>query len=91
MSAAPCIYYYSSRIPLSSVELLLVSLFKTGSTVNPTHEEKYIYVLAYATSVWDRASEVSVPSPGRVQLCLKFVCVLNGRHFQMSWSRYLMS
>lgn len=38
------------RIPLF-IELMLDSLFKPGSRVNPEHRPKYIYLLSYAVSV----------------------------------------
>lgn len=41
-------------------DLLVHSLFKQGSTVNPEHEHKYTYVLAYAASVWDQSTDVRV-------------------------------
>lgn len=39
------------------LELLVQALFKPGSTVNPDHKEKYIYLLAYATSVYEREDD----------------------------------
>ena len=35
------------------LELLIDSLFKPGSKLNPEHKSKYIYLLAYAASVID--------------------------------------
>ena len=35
-------------------ELLVQALFKPGSNINPDHKEKYLYILAYAASVYDQ-------------------------------------
>ena len=52
-----CLYYILSlSLSLSLSELLVQALFKPGSTVNPDHKEKYLYLLAYATSVYESAS-----------------------------------
>jgi len=34
------------------------ALFKPGSTINPDHKEKYVYILAYAASVYDQPDRV---------------------------------
>ena len=52
-----CVYTaFSLSLSLSLSELLVQALFKPGSTVNPDHKEKYLYLLAYATSVYESAS-----------------------------------
>ena len=44
-----------------SSELLVQALFKPGSTINPDHKEKYVYILAYAASVYNQVcSSMSV-------------------------------
>jgi len=40
------------RIP-QFLELLIDALFKPGSRINQEHKSKYIYLLAYASSVCD--------------------------------------
>ena len=35
------------------IELLVQALFRPDITVNPEHKEKYVYLLAYATSVYE--------------------------------------
>ena len=40
------------RIP-QFLELLIDALFKKGSKINQEHKSKYIYLLAYASSVCD--------------------------------------
>lgn len=45
------------------LELLIDALFKPGSKLNPEHKSKYVYLLAYASSVyeiWKRNTRVSV-------------------------------
>lgn len=45
------------------LELLIDALFKPGSKLNPEHKSKYVYLLAYASSVyeiWKRNARVSV-------------------------------
>lgn len=37
-------------------ELLVDSLFKSGSKLNPEHKSKYMYLLAYAASVCEGVS-----------------------------------
>lgn len=39
-----------------STELLIDSLFKPGVKLNPEHKPKYIYLLAYAASVYEISS-----------------------------------
>ena len=34
-------------------ELLVQAFFKPGSTINRDHKEKYLHILAYASSVYD--------------------------------------
>lgn len=46
------------RIPLF-LDLILDSLFKPGSRVNPEHRPKYIYLLAYAVSVVEQMKKGS--------------------------------
>lgn len=41
------------------LELLVDSLFKSGSKLNPEHKPKYMHLLAYAASVCEG------PAPGR--------------------------
>lgn len=41
------------------LELLVQALFKPGSNINPDHKEKYLYILAYAASVYDQPSGVA--------------------------------
>ena len=53
-----CLHY---TLSLSFSELLVQALFKPGSTVNPDHKEKYLYLLAYATSVYESASDNDEP------------------------------
>ena len=36
------------------LELLVQALFKPSSAINPDHKEKYLYILAYAVSVYDQ-------------------------------------
>ncbi len=43
-------------ILVSTPELLVQSLFKPGSSVNPDHKEKYVYILAYAVSVYEQVT-----------------------------------
>ncbi len=38
------------------IELLVQSLFKPGASINPDHKEKYLYILAYAVSVYDQVT-----------------------------------
>jgi negative elongation factor C/D len=37
------------------LELLVQALFRQGSTINPDHKDKYLYLLAYASSVYNTA------------------------------------
>lgn len=46
------------RIPLF-LDLILDSLFKPGSKINPEHRPKYIYLLAYAVSVVEQIKKGS--------------------------------
>ena len=39
------------------LDLLVQTLFKPGSNINPDHKEKYLYLLAYATSVYEYTNE----------------------------------
>ena len=45
---------------LSYIELLVQTLFKPGSAVNPEHKDKYLFLLAYAASVYENNDEVSI-------------------------------
>lgn len=38
------------------LDLLVQAFFKPGSTINPDHKEKYLYILAYAISIHDDKS-----------------------------------
>ncbi len=51
-------------------ELLVQSLFKPGSSVNPDHKEKYVYILAYAVSVYE---QVTTGWPC-FELCAHIIC-----------------
>lgn len=44
------------RVPLF-LDLILDSLFKPGSRINPEHRPKYIYLLAYAVSVVEQSKK----------------------------------
>lgn len=46
------------RVPLF-LDLILDSLFKPGSRINPEHRPKYIYLLAYAVSVVEQTKKGS--------------------------------
>uniref|UniRef100_A0A6G1SG95 Negative elongation factor C/D n=1 Tax=Aceria tosichella TaxID=561515 RepID=A0A6G1SG95_9ACAR len=46
------------RVPLF-LDLILDSLFKPGSRINPEHRPKYIYLLAYAVSVVEQSKKGS--------------------------------
>ena len=35
---------------------MVQSLFKPGQSINPEHKHKYLYILAYAVSVYDTPS-----------------------------------
>ena len=41
-------------------ELLIDALFKPGVKINPEHKSKYIYLLAYAASVYETPAKKGV-------------------------------
>ena len=45
-------------------DLLIETLFKPGSHVNPDHKHKYIHLLAYAVSVHETHKKVRHWRPG---------------------------
>ena len=49
--------FITTEIMLSTTtELLVQTVFKPGSTINPDHKDKYLHILAYAASVYDSAT-----------------------------------
>ncbi|KAG9509055.1 Negative elongation factor D, partial [Fragariocoptes setiger] len=55
------------RVP-QFLDLLLESLFKPGSRINPEHKPKYIYLLAYAASVVEHTKKGNRKSSNKEQL-----------------------
>ena len=43
------IHHQHSTVP----ELLIQAFFKPGSSINPDHRDKYIFILAYSVSVYE--------------------------------------
>lgn len=54
-----CLYSTLLFIIYSLSELLVQALFRPDIIVNPEHKEKYVYLLAYATSVHEDSDEYS--------------------------------
>ena len=49
-----CITHILAYIyPLVFTDLLVNSLFKPGTHINPEHKSKYTYILGYSTSVYE--------------------------------------
>ena len=46
-------YMFSHIDMYFPTELLVQAFFRPGSNINPDHKDKYLYILAYAASVYD--------------------------------------
>ena len=56
-----------------STDLFINSLFTPGAKINPDHKPKYVYIVAYASSVietWKKVGTLWICSPGTQALLI---------------------